>query len=272
MNERNGWTLLELLVVIAIVALLVSISLPALHLARRQARTVICLSRLRQSGSAAVVWADENGGCTPPSSRRWQVDLRLHSPDKANEILFCPMATRFASEGARQPFAAYNAFSFGDSFSAAFGDGGGGLFLAPDTYCGYGSYGINGWVSNPPSQVKINARGGPVADHWRRMAVSRGDAVPLFLDARWVDGFPHHDDPPPGCVDADGPMAGPGAQGQMSVFCLDRHDGSVNGVFLDLAARKIGLKELWKLKWHRTYDTDAPVPEWPGWMKALREY
>jgi hypothetical protein len=43
---------------------------------------------------------------------------------------------------------------------------------------------------------------------------------------------------------------------------------------MDLSVRSIGLKELWKLKWHRFYDIDAgPTPdEWPVWMKNLKEY
>lgn len=268
-NGRKGWTLLELLVVIALVGLLLSISLPALRKAKLHARSVICLSRLRQGGNTMAMWADANGGYSFPSSRRWQVELRLHSPDKKNEMLFCPRATRFASEGAWQPFAAYNAFSFGDSLSATLAGGDPEVFFVPDAYCGYGSYGLNGWVSNPPPQAKVNPRGLPTANHWRRVAVRGASAIPLFADAMWLDGFPHHTDPP-GRVEADPPGAPyAGTPGQMSVFCLNRHEGYVNAVFLDLAARKVGLKELWKLKWHRQYDIDAPTPEWPEWMKGL---
>jgi len=39
---------------------------------------------------------------------------------------------------------------------------------------------------------------------------------------------------------------------------MNRHNGYVNSLFLDWSARKIGLKELWTLKWHRTFDIDGP--------------
>jgi prepilin-type N-terminal cleavage/methylation domain-containing protein/prepilin-type processing-associated H-X9-DG protein len=57
----GGFTLIELLVVIAIVALLVSILLPSLSGARRAARTVKCLSQMRQLGVAHTLYADANG-------------------------------------------------------------------------------------------------------------------------------------------------------------------------------------------------------------------
>ena len=104
---------MEWVTVVAIVVLLVAIALPTLHGARTQAQSVMCLSRLRQLGRTAMLWADENGGATFPSSRQWQVLLQLHDLCKPNKLLFCPRAVTFLSEGGREPFAAYNAFSFG---------------------------------------------------------------------------------------------------------------------------------------------------------------
>jgi prepilin-type N-terminal cleavage/methylation domain-containing protein/prepilin-type processing-associated H-X9-DG protein len=64
-QKRKGFTLIELLVVIAIIALLMGILMPALQRVRKQARTVYCLSSLRQLGIAAQAYAMENDDFLP---------------------------------------------------------------------------------------------------------------------------------------------------------------------------------------------------------------
>ncbi len=61
----SGFTLVELLVVVGIVAMLMAILLPALRAARESAKTVICLSNLRQMVVAAHCYAGANRGSYP---------------------------------------------------------------------------------------------------------------------------------------------------------------------------------------------------------------
>jgi prepilin-type N-terminal cleavage/methylation domain-containing protein/prepilin-type processing-associated H-X9-DG protein len=64
-NGRLAFTLVELLVVIGIIAVLISILLPALGMARRHAQDVVCESNFRQFGMAIQMFANNNQGFLP---------------------------------------------------------------------------------------------------------------------------------------------------------------------------------------------------------------
>jgi len=62
LQRRKAFTLIELLVVIAIIALLLSILLPSLRLAKEIGQRVVCTSNLRSLCSAWRLYADDNDG------------------------------------------------------------------------------------------------------------------------------------------------------------------------------------------------------------------
>lgn len=76
---HRGFTLIEMLVVLAIIALLVAILLPALQGARRNAKSVVCLSNLMSIGSAMKLYQGDYHGWLPvgPADKLWYIDSVL---------------------------------------------------------------------------------------------------------------------------------------------------------------------------------------------------
>ncbi|MHC4520372.1 MAG: hypothetical protein ACYTAS_17435 [Planctomycetota bacterium] len=66
----------------------------------------------------------------------------------------------------------------------------------------------------------------------------------------------------------------------MKRFCLDRHGGFTNVLLMDGGTRRVGLKEMWTLKWNRDFDVNGPwtraggvvASDWPEWMRHLKDY
>jgi len=72
-HHRSGFTLIELLVVISIIAILASLLLPAIGMARSSARSLSCLSNLRQTGMGIIGYAGEHDGAPPPPIQRFDL-------------------------------------------------------------------------------------------------------------------------------------------------------------------------------------------------------
>ena len=76
-HPSSGFTLIELLVVVAIIAVLLSILMPSLGAARRQAKRLLCATQLSQLGLAHQLYANDNNdklvpkGLTPAGGAPW---------------------------------------------------------------------------------------------------------------------------------------------------------------------------------------------------------
>ena len=141
-----------------------------------------------------------------------------------------------------------------------------------------GSFAPNGWMCNPPAGISQLWGRSPIEWHWRTANIRHANNVPVFTAGWWVDAWPRHTDEPPEYGDST-PVMGPQNQ-EVQRLCVNRHQGAQNCLFADWSVRKVGLKELWTLKWHREYDTTgswtkaggAQPSDWPRWMAGFRDY
>ncbi len=286
MRTRRGFTLIELLVVIAIIALLMAIMIPALGRVKKQAQSVTCRARLKEWGLLFKLYTDDYDGSFNPGwdvgeVALWMNTMRPYYKDTW-DMLLCPTATRVVE----------SANDWG-TFKAQYRNiplpGGG-------NYTYNFSYGINSWTNHMTKD-----RGGthvrrkeefwkivhnisdidPVTLKPNGRPVSTNN-IPVLADSTWHDAWPRAIDTPPPYPDASGwgSTFSTGTADEMWQFCIERHSGFVNFVFMDWSVRPVGLKECWTLKWHRGYNTAGPwtkagrvrAEDWPQWLRRYKDY
>jgi prepilin-type processing-associated H-X9-DG protein len=136
------------------------------------------------------------------------------------------------------------------------------------------SYAFNNWLYSRQLEGQYVMEGRPAwPGAWGTCEI-RGAAIIPVLGDGFADGYMFHDEPPPK------EETGAGGTIEWGDFCINRHNGGINMLFMDWSVRKVGLKELWTLKWSRTFDTAGPwtlaggvKPEaWPMWMRRFKDY
>ncbi|HRU05680.1 MAG TPA: type II secretion system protein [Candidatus Brocadiia bacterium] len=99
--RRRAFTLIEMIFVMGIISLLMSILLPAVDMARRQARMAVCVNNLRQIGQAMDAYGRDHDDYIP------SVLARTTPPDLSPSWSLLPMAQATEAAPDRLGFAAY---------------------------------------------------------------------------------------------------------------------------------------------------------------------
>lgn len=244
----RGFTLIELLVVIAIIALLMGVLMPALRAAKRQAHNAVCKAQLKQWALCYTLYSDDHEGRFPSWDNRMKMrtfmeSLRNYYND-AKKLRACPAATTVSI---KNPTGGQPESYFGFTYHAWQIDPSA-EWLA-DTDWGMGSYAENTWIRNYGDEEK----------HWANAnKIKQPNNVPLLADGRWCNAMPDNDGKPVSTREetVDYSISN---WASLSCYAMRRHKDGVNVALADATVRQVSAEGLWKLKWHRTFDTTLEV-------------
>lgn len=254
MKSRANFTKEDLVVVLGCFVFLLANLGAVGSTGRRRAKEAVCLCNLKQWGVIWKSYTDDHGGFFAKrggdegdTMHNWQVAAEPYY--KNRRLLLCPEAVKPYIEGGKPPFCSWTDIT-GEYHSS---------------YC------VNLWVANEGEDNSHFSN-----RCWRTPYTKSAAYAPLLLDGNWKDCEAYHSDAPPNYGD----YWWEANQNEMKRVCVNRHNAGVNGIFLDLSARKIGLKELWEIWWHKDWNPNndpppdfcTPTPTYNGWMCNMKDF
>ena len=286
-STHRGFTLVELLVVIGIIAVLVGILLPTLNRARRSARTVQCMSNVRQLVLGEIQYFTDSkykfspyftGGGTPtapPFQIEWM--QQVAKPEQMNKVRLCPEAfeqnpaypmpaTPPAGNdgGPNMPGDAFHHWGpYGNAMRYFDSKTGQKKHLA-------GSYTFNGYclrsyrdTMTPPPPASWPGNDAELAkpqnaEDLKRLwtpPLKKTAELPIICDGIWPNAWLKEDEGPPESIYAPAGTNMNINDSNWNRIVVARHNMAINVGFMDGHVSTVDLPELWRLKWHSKWNT-----------------
>lgn len=269
-EKKRGFTLIELLVVIAIIALLLSVIMPSLKVAKEQARKLVCQANLGQVGKALEMYvfahnykrlALRNDDSVNPGEfdYYWMKKLAPYSENElfgtqpgefqTMKMIQCPSAplSKFVND---DPALVNPAGQYGTASAPWHWDRS--AYMST-----LGSLMFNAWVGYDQYYEKDPAFEPYLYTTWLDIPAN----TPIFGDGTWPVSWPRGIDSPP--INLEGLNGAAMGTHQMQRFCVDRHNSRINLIFKDLHAETVDVADLWNLRWHKDYQVPRPYPRVP---------
>jgi prepilin-type N-terminal cleavage/methylation domain-containing protein len=307
-KNKKGFTLIELLVVISIIALLLSILMPALGRVKDLARRVVCIANLAQWGLVLTLYTEDHNShffagyydYTDPNDVTYtstNLDLwpyALQSYYQTPKLKFCPSSgfSRRGRSGSTWGSKSDEIFSGSYGLNGWLGDTPEEVIQTEghDTSDSWRTMDYSGsskiplmadaiWYTGRPESHDLPPKEEGQLDMDRESGSDDSSSMPsnpmagmmsspmgeLNAPEMRMPGFLPHELEPAGL---EWPSD---LSNHMRRFSVDRHEKKLNVLFMDGMVKTISPKELWQLKWHKKYDTSAPLPQWPEWMTSFKD-
>jgi len=272
MKKTKGFTLIELLVVISIIALLLSILLPSLSIAKKKAKSLICRTNLRSMSLASSLYMSSNNDKMIEYFKEngdladylW-IDKITEYCDNVEEAKYCP-----STKPNNQP-------RFGTAKESW-------EWPAPDGEVFQGSYAINGWFYSYPGGWPDYCKYKQFGHDELTYTSSRASSLaPFFADAVWVDVWPVDNEFCRDALNLDGtdirynrltpwPSTNNGWTWHNPERLLtDRHGPRTNISFFDGHVDQIPLDMVWTLKWNAKFTNQGKMTRQPSGGPVYRK-